>query len=326
MSRISKLACSSALAVVAAFTFDAASHAQPYEHKTKVEGPIKICFSQVVMNHPFRVANVKSIEEAAAKHSDVELTVTDAQGDVNKEIANIESFIARGCDGIIVSSLSGKAVYPAYHEVAGAQIPLVIAASGVPEEEGVPYTSYVATDEVSMGERAFDYIANKLGGKGNLVVLQGVPESTNSVLRTEGFSAQAPYWPNIKIVAEQSGQWLRLPARQVMANILQANPQVDAVFAQNDEMALGAIQALEDAGRTENVFVVGMDAQKEALESIKNGNLFDMTIANEWRMEKALEVAIDAVRGKPVPQRVFLRVPMVNDLNIDQHYDPNATF
>lgn len=300
--------------------------AQVYEYRTKPEGPLSICFSQVVMNHPFRVANVESLEAAVAQHDDIELTVTDAQGDVTQEIANIESFIARGCDAIIVSSLSGKAIYPAYQEVAQAGVPLVIAASGVPEEEGIPYVSYVATDEVAMGERAADYIANKLGGQGNLVVILGVPESTNSVLRSAGFNPQLEYWPNINVVAEQSGQWLRLPTRQVMANILQANTEIDAVFAQNDEMALGAIQAIKDAGREDEIFVVGMDAQKEGLEAIRDENVFDMTIANEWRMDTALQVAIDAVRGAPVPQRVVLKVPLINDFNIEAHYDPEATF
>jgi ABC-type sugar transport system substrate-binding protein len=300
----------------------AAQSGSSYEFTKK---QLKIGFSQVVMNHPFRVANVESIKRHAAEKG-VDLIVTDAQGDVNKEIANIESLIARGADAIIVSSLSGKAVYPAYREVAKAKIPLIIFASGVPDDENVPYTSYVATDEVAMGQRAADYIANRMKGKGNLVVIDGVTESTNSQLRTQGFMPQVKqFWPGIKIVAEQSGQWLRLPTQKVMTNILQANPQVDGVFAQNDEMALGAIDALKKAGR-DNVFVVGMDAQKEALQAIKSGGPFAMTVKNEWDGSRALDVAIDAVRGKRVEKRVLLDVPMVNAFNIDAHYDPKSTF
>lgn len=313
-------------AVVAAMLMTTtAVDAQTYQYNTVPEGDITLCFSQVVMNHPFRVAMVESFEQVVAGMEGVTGVVTDAQGDATREIANIESLIARGCNAIIVSSLSGRAIYPAYREVADAGIPLIIAASGVPEEEGIPYVSFVSTEEVSMGERAFDYIAARLGGEGNIVQLQGVPESTNSILRREGFNAQAQYWPNIVTVADQSGQWLRLPARQVMANILQANSDIDAVFAYNDEMALGAIQALEDAGRTD-VFVVGMDGQKESLEVIQSGDQFAMTIANEWRMDTAIETAVAAVRGEAVPQRVVLRVPMITDDNIDAHYDPEAVF
>jgi len=304
----------------------AATTGSNYEFKTKPSGQLKIGFSQVVMNHPFRVANVNSIKAAAQKQG-VELIVTDAQGDVNKEIANIESLIARQVDAIVVSSLSGKSIYPAYREVAKAKIPLIIFASGVPDDENVPYTSYVATDEVAMGQRAADYVANKLQGKGKLVVINGVPESTNSQLRTQGFMPQIKrFWPEIDIVAEQSGQWLRLPSQKVMTNILQANRDVDAVFAQNDEMALGAIDALNKAGRADDVFVVGMDAQKEALQAIRQGGPFDMTIKNEWDATQALQTAIDAVRGKRVPKRVVLDVPMVNGHNIEHHFDPESVF
>ena len=133
------------------------------------------------------------------------------------------------------------------------------------------------------------------------------------------------YWTGVKVVARQSGQWLRLPATEVMTSIIQANPSIQAVFAQNDEMALGAIDALTKAG-TQGVFVVGMDAQKEALAAIQAGGLFDMTIKNEWNGTVALETAIRAVRGETVPQRVVLDVPMVNRFNIAGIYDPNSIF
>lgn len=306
-----------------------AVRAQNYDYKTKSDGKLTIGFSQVVMNHPFRIANVESLKAtAAAMPDDVgELIVTDAQGDVNKEIANVESLIARGVDAIIVSSLSGKAVYPAYREVAQAEIPLIIFASGVPDEEDVPYVSYVATDEVAMGERAADYVGNKLQNQGNLVIIDGVVESTNSILRSQGFMPQIEqYWTGVNVVARQSGQWLRLPATEVMTSIIQANPDINAVFAQNDEMALGAVDALSKAGRTDGVFVVGMDAQKEALQAIKEGILFDMTIKNEWNGTVALETAVKAARGEKVPQRVVLNVPMVNDYNLDLVYDPESIF
>lgn len=331
VGRVGGVAGATALAGAGFSQLRAATFAQDasYEYKTKESGKLTIGFSQVVMNHPFRVANVESLKAAAAALPDDvgELIVTDAQGDVNKEIANVESLIARGVDAIIISSLSGKAIYPAYREVAQAKIPLIIFASGAPEEEGVPYVSYVATDEVAMGQRAADYIANKLEGKGNLVIIEGVVESTNSILRTQGFNPQIEkYWTGIKVVARQSGQWLRLPTTEVMTSILQANPDVNAVFAQNDEMALGAIDALTKAGKTQGVFVVGMDAQKEALQAIKAGGLFDMTIKNEWNGTVALETAIKAVRGETVSPRVVLDVPMVNRFNIDQIYDPESIF
>ncbi|RUT29646.1 sugar ABC transporter substrate-binding protein [Paenibacillus zeisoli] len=286
---------------------------------------IVIGFSQTVMNHPFRIANVDTAKKAAADLG-VELIVTDGQGDASKEIANIESLIARKVDAIIVSSLSGNAIYPAYKEADRAKIPLIIAASGVPEDDKIPYTTFVASDEVLMGQQAAKYIADKLGNKGNLVILNGVVESTNSQLRTKGFMPEIKKYPDIKIVAEQSGEWLRLPAMQVMTNILQANSNIDVVFAQNDEMALGAIEAIKKAGRMDKIKVVSMDSQKEALEKIKNTNELMMTVKNEWSFETAVKLAIDAANGKEIQKRVILDSPVIDKSNVDKYYDPKSTF
>jgi ABC-type sugar transport system substrate-binding protein len=296
-----------------------------YIYKTKKEGDIVIGFSQSVMDHPFRIANVESAKKAA-KELGVELIVTDGQGDVNKEISNIESLIARNVDAIIVSSLSGKAIYPAYKQIAQAEIPLIIGASGVPDDPEIPYVSYVATDEVTMGKKAAEYIAKLMGEEGNLVILDGVTESTNSILRSEGFMPEIEKHSNIKVVAQQSGEWLRLPSMEVMTNILQANDKIDVVFAQNDEMAFGAIEAIKKAGRSDEVKIIGMDAQKEALEMIKNTDQYVMSVKNEWDMKTAVKLAIDAVRGKEVPKRVELDAPLIDDSNIADFYDPESVF
>ncbi|WP_424768592.1 substrate-binding domain-containing protein [Paenibacillus sp. sgz302251] len=296
-----------------------------YEYKTKAEGDIVIGFSQAVMNHPFRIANVESAKATAAELG-IELIVTDGQGDVNKEISNIESLIARKVDAIIVSSLSGKAIYPAYKQVAEAKIPLIIAASGVPDDESIPYVSYVATDEVTMGQQAAQYIGKLLNNKGNIVVIDGVPESTNSELRRQGFMPEIEKFADIKVVAHQSGDWLRLPAMQVMTNILQANDEIDVVLAQNDEMGFGALEAIKKAGRENEIKVIGMDAQKEALELIKNGDSYIMSVKNEWSLDTAVKLAVDAVRGKPIDKRVVLDSPIIDKANIDEYYDPNSIF
>ncbi|WP_167374641.1 substrate-binding domain-containing protein [Paenibacillus helianthi] len=289
------------------------------------DGKIVIGFSQTVMNHPFRIANVDTAKKAAADLG-VEIIVTDGQGDANKEIANIESLIARNVDALIVSSLSGNAIYPAYKEAERAGIPLIIAASGVPDDDSIPYTTFVASDEVTMGQQAAKYIADKMGQKGNLVILNGVVESTNSQLRTQGFMPEIQKYPDIKIVAEQSGEWLRLPAMQVMTNILQANSKIDFVFAQNDEMALGAIEAIKKANRMSEIKVVSMDSQKEALEKIKNTDELMMTVKNEWSFETAVKLAIDAANGKEIQKRVILDSPVIDKSNVDNFYDPNSTF
>lgn len=287
--------------------------------KASDDEKLVIGFSQCVMNHPFRIAMVDSFREAAKNYDNIEILVTEGDGDVNTEIANIESLIQRGADAIIVSSLSGKAIYPAYQQIADAGIPLIIAASGAPDDDSIPYTSFVSTDEVVMGETAADYCASLLGEKGKLVILRGVVESTNSALRYEGFIPSIEKYPDIEIVAEQSGEWLRLKAMEVMTNILQANPEIDLVYSENDEMALGAMEAIKDAGRENEIVIVSMDGQPDAMEEIKNGGMFKMTIFNESNTAVALESAIKAAKGEAVDKRIYLEAPVIDINNVDEY-------
>lgn len=289
------------------------------EENPKDDEKLLIGFSQAVMNHPFRIAMVDSFEAAAKQYDNLDIIVTDGEGDVNKEIANIESMITRGADAIIVSSLSGNAIYPAYEQVAEAGIPLIIAASGVPEDDSIPYTSFVATDEVVMGETAAKYVADLIDETGNIVILRGVVESTNSALRDKGFMPEIEKYENINIVANQSAEWLRLTAMQVMTNILQANDDIDVVYSENDEMALGAMEAINDAGRSEEMVIVSMDGQPDAMEEIKKGGMFKMTIFNESDTAVALETAIAAANGEKVEKRIYLDAPVIDINNVDEY-------
>ena len=173
----------------------------------------KIGFSQCVMNHPFRIAMVDSVKEAAKAYDDIKLIVVEGDGDVQTEITNIESLIQQGCDAIIVSSLSGTSIYPAYKEVHDAGIPLVIAASGCAQEDEDAYNYYdtfVSTDEVEMGRAAADYANELLNGEGKIVMIRGVVESTNS---WPGSWSPVPIfwywmtWPS-PFPAQDSGDWL----------------------------------------------------------------------------------------------------------------------
>lgn len=278
------------------------SHAE--ESKT-----YKIGFSQCVMNHPFRISMVNSVKEAAKDYTGVELIVVEGDGDVQTEITNIESLIQQGCDAIIVSSLSGTAIYPAYKEVHDAGIPLVIAASGCATEGEDAYNYYntfVSTDEVEMGVAAAKYANDFLGGEGNVVMIRGVVESTNSLNRYNGWNQEIVNYPGLKVIVEQSADWLRLNANEVMTNILQANPEIDLVYCENDEMALGCLEAIEDAGRESEIMIISMDAQQDACEAVAAGGSFKLTISNSSDCHEALKAAYELAQGKTVEKRIFL--------------------
>ena len=289
-------------------------------------GKIKIGFSQCVMNHPFRIAMVDTFKEAAKAYDDVEIVVVEGNGDVQTEITNIESLIQQGCDAIIVSSLSGKAIYPAYKEVYDAGIPLIIAASGNASEDEDAYNYYktfVSTDEVEMGVAAADYANKLLNGNGNVVMIRGVVESTNSMNRYVGWNQEIVKYPGIKVIAEQSAEWLRLTANEVMANILQANKDIDLVYAENDEMALGCLEAIRDAGREDEIQIISMDGQQDAAEEVLKGGAFKLTITNVADTTEALKAAYTLAKGGTVDKRIVLQYEQVTAENAADYIKEN---
>lgn len=286
----------------------------------------KIGFSQCVMNHPFRIAMVDSVKEAAKAYDDVELIVVEGDGDVQTEITNIESLIQQGCDAIIVSSLSGTSIYPAYKEVYDAGIPLVIAASGCAQEDEDAYNYYdtfVSTDEVEMGRAAADYANELLNGEGKIVMIRGVVESTNSMNRYVGWNEQVVNYPGLEVIVEQAANWLRLDANQVMTNILQANPEIDLVYCENDEMAMGCLEAIQDAGREDEIMIISMDGQEDAAQEIQKGGPFKLTITNCSDTTEALAAAYKLAHGESVDKRIILPYEMVTSENVDTYLAEN---
>jgi ABC-type sugar transport system substrate-binding protein len=268
-------------------------------------------FSQSVMNHPFRLAQVESMK-AAARGAGVRLLVTDGKGSTDIERANIQWLVDQEVDALLVSSLSGPKIYPAYRLVATHGIPLILVASGVPTDD-TPYTAFVGPDEIDMGARAAEYIGTRLGGHGRIVVVRGLAESSNSRLRASGFDETlATRFPGVEVLAREHGNWLRRPSEELMARMLATLDRIDAVFAENDEMALGAVDALRAWHRQSEAFVVGLDGQREALREIWLGGPFEMTIKSEWDTAKAVDVAIAAATGRPVERRVILDAPIID--------------
>jgi len=275
-------------------------------------------FSQFVMNHPFRLASVESMK-AAARAAGARLVVTDAEGRTEMEMRNIELLLARGVDALIVSSLSGPSIYQSYDDVLSSGVPLIVFASGCPvEPTTTKCTSYVGSDEEWMGARAASYMGERLAGTGgSVVVLHGPPQSTNARMRGGAFESEMRRtYSNVEIACRLMGDFSRRSAEEVLAESLSTNRRFDAVFAENDEMGLGAVDALRRASREADVFVVGIDGQHEALKQIWQGGPFAMTIRPEWKADAAVSVAIKAALGQDVPARVKLGAEVIDRANV----------
>lgn len=279
--------------------------------------PIRLAFSQVVMNHPVRINMVETFKANCEKYSNVTCFVTEGTGDVGVEIANIESLIQRQPDVLIASSLSGTAVYPAYEAVNKAGIPLIINNSGIPDDSAkhIQLTSFISPDDWHNGRILGQYMADRLGGKGNILIIEGVVESSNYEFRLGGFMEVINKYPEIKVVGKQSGAWIRMPAMTAAVDLLQANPDVQGIYAMNDEMGMGVLEALRAAGREEEVVMVSVDGQKDLVQEILAGSAAEASVFWESDMTTVVDAALAVAEGAVVDPHIWYQEPLITKDN-----------
>lgn len=257
------------------------------------------------LNNPFFVTLRDGAQEEA-KASGVTLIIMDSQNDSAKEASNVEDLISRKVDAILINPTDADAVVPSIKKANDANIPVFTidrAANG-----GV-VVSHIASDNVAGGKMAAEFLGKALNGKGKVVELQGIPGTSAARDRGNGFdTTMAQEFPNIQIIARQPADFDRAKALTVFENILTAQPVINGVFAQNDEMVLGAIQAAEAAKRTGIIFV-GYDAIDDAIKAIKEGKLAATIQQQPALMGKlGVETAVKFLNGQKVDK--FIPVPL----------------
>jgi ribose transport system substrate-binding protein len=267
--------------------------------------PPTVGLSISTLNNPFFV-DLRDGAQAAAKQQKVNLVVLDAQNDSAREASQIEDLIQRKVAVIAINPTDSDAIVPTIQKINAAKIPVITVDRGA---NGGTVAAHIASDNVAGGTMAADYVGKRLRGKGNVVMLEGIAGTSAARDRGKGFRAGLKGFPGIKLVAVQTADFDRAKGLSVMENILQANKRIDAVFAQNDEMALGAIQAIEAAKRQKEMFVVGFDAIGDALTAIKAGKMA-ATVAQQPKVmgRLAVEAAVKVVKKQKVAK--FTPVPL----------------
>lgn len=257
------------------------------------------------LNNPFFV-DLKEGAEAKAAELGVRLIVLDAQNDPSRQLAQVEDLIAQRVDAILVNPTDSSAIVPAVLAANRAGIPVLTVDRGA---DGGQVASHIASDNVAGGRMAGELIAQILGGRGRVVELEGIPGTSAARDRGTGFNEVIRRYPGIEVVARQEAGFDRARGLTVMENILQAQPRIDAVFAHNDEMALGAITAIEAAGRQAAIKVVGFDATADAVKAVQEGRML-ATIAQKPRLmgELGVETAVKLLSGQQVP--AYIPVPL----------------
>lgn len=248
---------------------------------------------------------------------DVELTVVDAGGDAAKQLQQVETFISQKVDAIIMQPQEQEACSPAIDKAKAAGIPIINCNSLTITEPD----AYVGSNDSESAEIAMTYIAEQLGGKGNVLMMHGHPGQTAEVKRTEGAMDILAQNPDMTLLDEQTADWDRAEAMTLMENWIQAyGDQINAVFCQNDEMALGALNALVQAGKKDNVLVVGVDAIDDALQSVKDGKM-DATVYQDCKgqAEGAIEAAYKLAKGESVEKEILIPFILVTTGNVDEY-------
>lgn len=256
-------------------------------------------------NNPFFV----TLKEGAVQKANelgYELIVLDSQNDPSKELGNVEDLLVKGLDVLLINPTDSDAVVSSVRAANRSKIPVVTLDRAA---NGGKVVSHVASDNVLGGEVAGNYIVEKLGGKGKVVELEGIPGTTAARDRGEGFNKAIA--GKLEVVAKQSADFDRTKGLTVMENILQAQPEINAVFAHNDEMALGALKAIEASGR-KNIVVVGFDATDDAVAAVKDGKL-SATVAQKPAEIGAIgvEVADKIIKKEAVQENVPVALELI---------------
>ncbi|HWK48201.1 MAG TPA: ABC transporter substrate-binding protein [Stellaceae bacterium] len=284
--------------------------------KLKEKPTYKVGFAQTESNNPWRLAQTQSMKDEAAKRG-WQLVYTDASGSAAKQVADVDSMIAQHVDVIFLSPREEKPLIPAVMKAKKAGIPLFLIDRSVDANLAKPgrdYVSFIGSDFVDEGRRAGEWLVKATGGTAKVIELQGTSGSSPANDRKKGFAEVIAKSPGIQIVASQDGDFARDKGRQVMETLLQAHPEATAVFAHNDEMALGAITALEAAGRHpgKDITVVSIDGEKDGLQAIIDGKLGATVECNPRFGPGAFQAAADYAAGKKID-------PIV--VNQDHFYD-----
>ncbi|GAA2567953.1 MULTISPECIES: ABC transporter permease/substrate-binding protein [Streptomyces] len=272
----------------------------------------KIGLSLSTLNNPFFV-QIRNGAEEEAKKLGVDLTVTDAQNDASQQANQLQNFVSGGLSAIVVNPVDSDAAGPSVRSANKDDIPVVAVDRGVNKAET---SALVASDNVEGGQLGAKALAEKLGGKGTIVILQGQAGTSASRERGAGFAAGLKQYPGIKVVAKQPADFDRTKGLDVMTNLLQAHPDVDGVFAENDEMALGAIKALGSKAGT-SVQVVGFDGTPDGLKAVQDGTLFASVAQQPKELGRiAVQNALRAAEDKKVEQTVKVPVKVVTKENV----------
>ena len=312
--------CRTARAAIVWVALSAAAGGSLTACDRKATGRFVVGFSQMESNNPWRIAQTASLRAEAVKQG-IDLVVTDAQGQTAKQVSDVEDLIARRVNLILLAPREFEGLAPALAAARAARIPVILVdreASGTP---GADYVTFLGSNFVQQGERAAEWLAAATNGAADIVELSLTPGSSVARDRASGFRRGIAKFPGMKIIASQTGNASRSEGEHVMQNLAQSlGARITAVYAHNDEMAVGAIQALKAAGRHPgtDVVVVSVDGERAALEAIVAGDLAATVESNPRFGPLAFETIARYRKGETIPPKILLTDRLFDRTNAAQ--------
>ncbi|RSK47439.1 sugar ABC transporter substrate-binding protein [Bacillus canaveralius] len=283
---------------------------------------VKLGFSFGQSVHPFFIAMEKGAR-AAAKDLNVDLKVTSADYKLENQISNVEDLLQDGIDGLLLNPIDSKALSNVVNQANEKKIGVFTVDIGV---VGADTTSFIASDNKEIGRTAARYVAEQLKGKGKIALI-GWPTITSCKDREDGFLEEIAKSKGIKVVANQGAGMERAKSLEAAETILQANPDIDAFFGVNESAAMGALSAVQ-ARDNKDIFILGVDATPDLLDSIKNNTAIKATVAQDpYQMGKiAVENAVKFVNGETPEKEIAVETSLVTSENVDEIIKREAAY
>jgi ribose transport system substrate-binding protein len=273
-----------------------------------------IGFSQCNSAEPWREAMNKEMQAAAALYPEIELIISDAQQDNSKQVADVENFIIKEVDLLIISPNEAQPLTGIVEKAYRQGIPVIVLDRKILSDA---YTCFIGADNVIIGEAAGRYAVKLLNGKGKVVEIWGLKGSTPAQERHDGFMKGIEEYPEIEIIYEQDGAWLRRRGREIMENALQRFEKIDLVYGHNDPMAMGAYIAAKDAARDEGMYFIGIDGlpgPEGGAQAVLNGEL-NATFLYPTGGKEAIKTALKILQTEPVEKQITLETATIDREN-----------
>jgi ribose transport system substrate-binding protein len=270
-----------------------------------------IGYSQSTLQDPWRKAMNAELDTEIKKHDNVTVLKQDAANDTGMQINQVQNLDTQAIDALMISPKESGALTPHVGNVYSKGIPVILLDRGIDSDK---YTTLVGADNVLIGKQAGEFVKSKFPNGAKIIEIAGIADATPTKERAAGFRQGLGDLAKYKIVASQPADYLRAKAINAMENMLTRNPDVQVVYAHNDEMALGAVIVLKKAAKLKDVAIIGVDGQNEAIDAVADGEMAATFIYPRPGAE-GLKAALEILAGKQVPKRIVLPTTQITREN-----------